>query len=221
MTTLALYAQTDFSWFNEQYSYWVSQLNKKDKTRYTLMKSKVKQKQMVLSRALISHALNQFNCSLQSGYEILNYNTLKIPNRIKPFSLSITHSGSIAAIILSDQSVKLGIDIEQLKTRNFAELAKEVCTKVEIILINKRNNIQNDFYKLWTVKESLAKASQSTLTALYQCDCSSTLLNETGKLFWQGDSYYFENFKYHGYIGTVVTDKEHIAPIKITLLHSE
>jgi phosphopantetheinyl transferase (holo-ACP synthase) len=207
MTTIALSAHIDSPWFTEQFSYWFTQLNEKEKQRYTLMKSKRKQQQMLLSRALIVKALTKFNCSLNSAYEIDNYSTLILFDNMQSFSISITHSGTMAAIILSDQSLKLGIDIERIKNRNFTELAAEICTKNELTLIYERDDIEADFYQLWTIKESLAKASQSSLTHLYQCDCSAALLNNIGKIHWNNLDYYFNHISIQGYKGAIVTNE--------------
>lgn len=208
MSTIALSAQIDAPWFNKHYLFWVAQLNEKEASRYSLMKSKIKQQQMVLSRALIFHALTEFDYSLNSDYEIINYNTLVLSNISQTFSISITHSGTMAAIILSDQHLSLGIDIEKIKKRNFTELIEEIATRKEIGLINDRKNFQEDFYQLWTVKESLAKASQCSLTDLYQCDCSSALLGDVGTIDWQDIKYYFNYVNYQGYKGTIVVNKK-------------
>jgi len=169
------------------------------------MKSKRKQQQMLLSRALIAKALAKFNCSLNGAYNIVNYASLVLDNT-KTFSISISHSGTMAAIVLSDRPIKLGIDIEQIKQRNFTELATEICTTKELSLLNKRDNIEEDFYQLWTMKESLAKASQSSLTCLYQCDCSTALMNNLDSIHWQNNRYTFNQIFIPSYKGTIITN---------------
>lgn len=208
MTTIALSADIEAPWFIEQYPYWLTQLNEQESHRYVLMKSKRKQQQMLLSRALISKALAQFNRTLNSTYQILNYSTLVFPDSAQTYTLSITHSGTMAAIILSDNPLRLGIDVEQIKTRNFPELAKEICTNNELALIKERVNIEADFYQLWTVKESLAKASQSPLTDLYQCDCSAALTKEQSNIHWGGVKYTLNCLTIQGYKGTIVRNSE-------------
>lgn len=207
MTTVVRFARIDAIWFTEKQTYWLSQLNNKETHRYTSMKSKQKQQQMLLSRALIAQALTNFNCSLDSAYNIINYSSLALPNRAQNFSISITHSGMMAAIILSDQPVKLGIDIEQIKKRNYIELTSEICTLNELTLIHSRKSIAEDFYQLWTVKESLAKASQCSLIDLYRCDCSAALNNHLGIINWQGIDYTFNHLNIQGYKGTITTNK--------------
>lgn len=208
MTTIALLAHIDAPWFTEQLSYWESQLNSAENHRYALMKNQRKQQQMLLSRALIAKALAKFDCALtlNNAYEIINYSTLILSNSSQIFSTSITHSGDMAAVIISERPLKLGIDIEQIKKRNFPELAQEICTTQELTLINERKDIEADFYQLWTVKESLAKASKSPLTDLYQCDCSAALINDSGTIKWQDDNYTFNHINMAGYKGTIVAN---------------
>jgi phosphopantetheinyl transferase len=215
MTIIALSAHIDAPWFTGDLSGWASQLNAQEKHRYSLMKNKRKQQQMLLSRALLSQALTAFDCSLNTAYEIINYSTLLLVNTAQTFSISISHSGTMAAIILSDKSLKLGIDIEQIKKRNFTQLVDEICTRNELALVHRRKNIETDFYQLWTIKESLAKASQTSLISLYQCDCSAALIDEMGIVRWQNIDYYFNHIEMIGYKGTVTTNEKVIKPIKI------
>jgi phosphopantetheinyl transferase len=218
MTTIALSAHIESPWFAEQHIYWFSQLNSQEAHRYTAMKSKRKQQQMLLSRALIAKALAKFECSLNGAYDIVNYASLILRNTKQTFSISITHSGTMAAIILSDRPIKLGIDIEKIKIRSFTELATEICTTNELTLLNKRDNIEEDFYQLWTIKEALAKASQSALTSLYQCDCSAALMKNVGTIHWQNCIYHFNHITIQGYKGSITTDKKQNLPSKVNHL---
>ena len=208
MSTVVLYADINDSWFIHQYAAWQNILNSKEQERFGLMKSTVKKKQLVMSRYLIHQALLKLNYSLNNAYEIVNYNRLVIPNVKQLFSLSITHSGNVAAIILSDQPLKLGIDVEQVKLRNFTELVQEICTPEEISLLAKKNNIQENFYQLWTAKEALAKACNLSLFDCYRCNCTSVLHSDEGIIFWQGDRYFFNRLKYTGTFGIVMCNDE-------------
>jgi phosphopantetheinyl transferase len=215
MTIIALSAKITAPWFSEHIPYWTAQLNTQEKQRYALMKNQRKRQQMLLSRALIAQALTKFNCTLNTAYDIINYSTLVLLETAQTFSISISHSGTMAAIILSDNSLRLGIDIEKIKKRNFKELATEICTKNELALLHKREDIETDFYQLWTIKESLAKASQTSLTRLYQCNCSAAIINNIGIIPWQGIDYQFNYIEILGYKGTIITDETHLKPIEI------
>jgi len=210
MSTFVFYADISDSWFVHQYAHWQNILNIKEQERFRLMKSTIKKQQLVMSRYLIHQALFKLGYSINNNYNIVNYNRLTLPNVKQSFSISITHSGNIAAIILSDQSLRLGIDVEQAKLRNFTELAPEICTAEEIAFIAKNNNIQEDFYQLWTAKEALAKACQLSLFDCYRCNCTAVLLNEQGKILWQGESYFFNRLKCADTFGIIMCNEEKV-----------
>lgn len=219
MKTFIFYADTNAPWFIEQFPLWLKMLNNEEQQRFTLMKSKIKQKQLVLSRCLIHQALVALNYSLDDGYQIVNYNRLFLPNVEQPLSLSISHSGHIAALVLSEKSLALGIDVEQLKLRKFTELAQEFCTPEEILHLAKSKNGQADFYQLWTAKEALAKACRLPLFDCYLCNCLSVLLNEQGKIFWQGECYYFTRFKCQDTLGIIMANNEQTVQTDILQFH--
>lgn len=215
MKTFILYADINASWFIEQFSLWVKILNDEEQQRFSLMKSEIKQKQLVLSRCLIHQALVALKYSLDDGYQIVNYTRLFLPNVEQPFSLSISHSGNIAAIVLSEKSLALGIDVEQLKFRKFTELAKEFCTPEEISHLAKNKNSQADFYQLWTAKEALAKACNLPLFECFRCNCISVLLKEQGVIFWQGECFYFNRFKCQNTLGIIMANHEQAVQMDI------
>ena len=66
---------------------------------------------------------------------------------------SLSHSGDYVACIISD--VPCGIDIERhSERRDYEKIAKRICTDRELVNITNRE----DFYQLWTLKESVMKA---------------------------------------------------------------
>ena len=70
--------------------------------------------------------------------------------------LSISHSGGIAAVALSDREV--GLDIQLPETRNLLSVARIAFHEHEIEILKKSHDIQSDFFKLWCLKESYMKA---------------------------------------------------------------
>lgn len=219
MKTFIFYADINASWFVEQFSQWVNILNDEEQQRFSLMKNKVKQKQLVLSRCLIHQALLTLEYSLDDGYQIVNYNRLFLPNVEQPFSLSISHSGNIAAIILSEKSLAVGIDVEQLKLRQFTELAQEFCTPEEMSHLATSQNNQEEFYQLWTAKEALAKACSLPLFECYRCNCTSVLLNEQGVIYWQGEWYYFNRFECQNILGILMANNEQAVQTELLQFH--
>ncbi|WP_076418910.1 4'-phosphopantetheinyl transferase superfamily protein [Colwellia sp. UCD-KL20] len=227
MSVFVLYAKVSDSWFIEQYNQSISLLNGQEKKRFDKMKSSLKRQQFLLSRVLLLQAATQLlqqkslilkaedeqieNSCLENSqiktYQIENYTQLLI-NQKYSFSISITHSGSVAAVCISSQQLKLGIDIEKIKPRNFVELAKEFCVEEELTILNNKQYDAYYFYKLWTAKEALTKATQANLTDLFSFNCSNILIKNIGRFDFNHSifSYHTSNLSYEldAYIGTVV-----------------
>lgn len=227
MSVFVLYAKVSDSWFIEQYNQCISLLNNQEKKRFVKMKSSLKRQQFLLSRVLLLQAATQLlqqksqtikaedepiehsylESSLIKTYQIENYSKLLI-NQKYNLSISITHSGSIAAVCISSQELKLGIDIEKIKPRNFVELAQEFCVEEELTLLKDNQYEPNCFYKLWTAKEALTKATQANVTDLFSFNCSNVLIKNIGVFDFNHSlfSYHTRNLSYEleAYIGTVI-----------------
>lgn len=210
MLEFVLYAKITDSWFNEQYEQLIALLNDQDKKRFDQMRSLLKREQLVLSRFLLRQAVlelsKEHNYRVES-YKIENHNTLTI-NQQDCFSISITHSGIIAAVCISTQKIKLGIDIEKVKPRNFIELSAEICTPAELTHIKSEKYQPVSFYLLWTAKEALTKATAVNLRDSFAFDCSTTLKDSYG-VFKINKTQFFYNtinltYKSEHFVGTVV-----------------
>lgn len=70
--------------------------------------------------------------------------------------ISISHSGGIVSLALSDTPV--GIDIQQHTERDFFSIGKMVFCESEMKCLIESNNIEKTFYDLWCLKESYMKA---------------------------------------------------------------
>lgn len=70
--------------------------------------------------------------------------------------ISISHSGGIAAAALSPNPI--GLDIQEHTRRKFLSVAKIVFCKSEIEWLKSSDNIEEDFFNLWCLKESYMKA---------------------------------------------------------------
>ncbi|XPF95691.1 4'-phosphopantetheinyl transferase family protein [Colwellia sp. RE-S-Sl-9] len=227
MSVFILYAKVSDSWFIEQYNQYIPLLNHEDKNRFNTMKSPLKRQQFLLSRVLLLQAATQLlqqksltlkaegepkeNSYLEIAqiktYQIENYTQLLI-NQKYSFSISITHSGSVAAVCISSQQLKLGIDIEKIKPRKFVELAQEFCVEDELTLLNNKQYDSYYFYKLWTAKEALTKATQANLTDLFSFNCSNVLIKNIGTFNFNHSLFSYNTCNLYNesetYIGTVV-----------------
>ncbi|MFV2029749.1 4'-phosphopantetheinyl transferase family protein [Neisseria sp. S1] len=73
--------------------------------------------------------------------------------------LSLSHSKGAA--VLADAAIELpiGVDIEYICTRDFPNLAAYSCSGQEQTWLAARGWLAVDFYRFWTLKESLIKAA--------------------------------------------------------------
>ena len=84
-------------------------------------------------------------------YEDISEENEKSRKDLIHFSLS--HSGDYVACIISDKPC--GIDIEKHnEKRDYEKISKRVCTENELTFISDAD----DFYSIWTLKESVMKA---------------------------------------------------------------
>lgn len=96
---------------------------------------------------------------------------------------SLSHSGDYVACIISD--VPCGIDIERhSERRDYEKIAKRICTDRELVNITNRE----DFYQLWTLKESVMKAVGLGL-ALDMRKIEIERVNERYEIMTEGKKY--------------------------------
>ena len=74
---------------------------------------------------------------------------------------NISHSGNYVACVFSD--IPVGIDI-QIKDKANINIAKRFFTEKEYDYINKSDNPENTFIRMWTLKESYLKCIGSGLS---------------------------------------------------------
>ena len=84
------------------------------------------------------------------------------------FNTCISHSHGLVGVALNLAKTEFGFDIEKISLkRPFEKLAKHFYHPDEIALITKPSNTQaNTFFRIWTLKESLAKATSRPIAKL-------------------------------------------------------
>lgn len=70
--------------------------------------------------------------------------------------ISISHSGGIACVAISDKEV--GIDVQSPGKRNYLSIARVAYHEQEIERLKTSTDIKTDFFNLWCLKESYMKA---------------------------------------------------------------
>lgn len=93
-----------------------------------------------------------------SGNELFNikYNKYDRPFLNKDFDFNISHSGEYVLIAIA-KKVRLGIDIEKIKKIEFNDF-HNVMSEEQWQDIHKSSNMEETFFKYWTIKESVIKA---------------------------------------------------------------
>ncbi|HTQ27539.1 MAG TPA: 4'-phosphopantetheinyl transferase superfamily protein [Puia sp.] len=75
---------------------------------------------------------------------------------------NIAHSGDYVLIALADS--ELGVDLEKMEDSfNYEEVLSMSFSPAELAFIQKAENQRSCFYRLWTIKEALAKATSRGL----------------------------------------------------------
>lgn len=92
-----------------------------------------------------------------------------------PLNICISHSGGYVLLYLSTQSFAVGVDIEKYKAkRDILTLAEHFYHPFETALVKQAGD--SAFYRLWTLKEALAKASKLGVGDLLAQNTASRLM---------------------------------------------
>lgn len=101
------------------------------------------------------------------------------PQTRAPFRISISHSQNRVAAAIS-QNVPIGIDIECHKPRRFAALANHYFSAAEAqtVSASPASSQQEIFYRLWCIKEAVAKLRGEGINSPLLGTDSSTLCRQ-------------------------------------------
>lgn len=140
-------------------------------------KNQITKKEYVASRLLlkllVKSTLPEFsNVPLNAINTSFNQSTAKLELHINECVINtcISHSHGFVGVALNLESEAFGFDLEKISlTRPFEKLAKHFYHTDEVILITSQPNTQsqaNTFFRIWTLKESLAKATGRPIAKL-------------------------------------------------------
>lgn len=149
--------------------------------------------------------------SMAAGYliqkytpeEPLFYNDYGKPMKNDCF-FNVAHSFDYVSFVKAD--VPCGIDIEKLREQK-ETLKKYAFSKEE----QKQIRSPEDFYRLWTRKEAIAKAQGFGLSGRALTEIPS---NEGNSIYF-GKNYYTKTILYHNYVLSVSLEKDTFDDIKI------
>ena len=143
----------------KNYEALLSKEEKKRLNRTSALKAKTS---FVVGRVLIKTTLAKIlNCkSTDIILRATPKGRLELEFPISNLSFNLSHSNNLVVLGVSD--MRIGIDIEFIKKRNFVEIAESFFTAEEFNLLKKANSLeeqQNLFYKYWTLKEAFIKCN--------------------------------------------------------------
>lgn len=172
-----------------------SYLNTEDQDRFNAYTNTARKRQFGMARWLIKQVLKRhFGLAESHTYQLHNYTQWIVTAESKSFAVSISHSGVYVAVVVTESDVRLGVDVEKHKIRNYSELLEGFATLAERQLITNSSAQKNNFYRLWTAKEALLKATQKTLLDIAKVDLSACFSLADGKV---ANHHYFFSFIGH------------------------
>ncbi len=140
----------------------LSELSEDERRRFHSTKSLVAQKQLLLGRVLlrklISEKLNCASANIQFSQNI--HGRLELHSPIKNLNFNLSHSKNWLGIAFAEEAV--GLDLEFMKERNYTEIARQLFSQTEINYLEKNLSKEN-FYILWTLRESFIKCLGESL----------------------------------------------------------
>ncbi len=149
----------------------------------------------IASRFIIKKALSQLlKCALTQIETRFNDKVSRLEafyqNQLINASISISHSKGVVAVAISNITSLFGLDIEKISLkRPFVKLAEHFYHNEEVKLIKNEPKPELIFYRIWTLKEALAKTlclpiAQLLSTNVFENIADNNLYSLSGQ--WQG-----------------------------------
>lgn len=127
-------------------------------------------KEYITSRFLIKTIISHhFNISYHTIQLCFNHNLKKLQaivnNQPLPINISLAHSKGMVFFVINEENVLLGVDVEyQDSNRDITAVSESYFHPSETKSLTKNDHTR--FYQLWTLKESLAKATGQSIFEL-------------------------------------------------------
>lgn len=164
---------TDLNRFNIDDEQLNNVLNGEEKKRVDKFKHQSRKKQFSMARWLIKIALrDKFEIDFNHNYQLKEFRYWTVVGTNQQFSVTISHSKNIVAVAVTAANQSIGIDVEKHKARDYFALAKSFTHPNELKTLIQSVNKETVFYKLWTAKEALYKASETTFDEISNIDLS-------------------------------------------------
>ena len=173
-------------------------LSPTEKARLDGLKQAQRQKQYLLSRAMIRVAFSR-HYNLPLSHWLLEENQNAPPTVVntpdKPCFLSLSHSADCILLAISEQAV--GLDVEQISTdRPHQKIAERVFTPKQCKTLRRlpQDEAILYFYHLWTSKESLVKLAKPKI--------KTTMFSTTP---WETHNYFSGHAQFGDYYASILS----------------
>ena len=186
-----------------------SHLNEDDQRRFSAYKNTARKRQFGVGRWAIKMGLQCiYGLPVSHRYELHEHRLWIESAQLREFSVSISHSGQYVAVLIASAGCAIGVDVEQHKNRNYSELLERFATVNECELVASSDVPGQTFYRLWTAKEALLKASQKSLGEISREDMSACFLSTDCQV--GGHYYYFRLLGEESYSLSLVCNKQFV-----------
>lgn len=133
----------------------------------------------------------------------------ELRSELNKIRFNVSHSGELILIAISDTAI--GVDIERIETSfNYSDILRHSFSEQEINQIEQEADSRDFFFRLWTRKEALAKASSKGLDdELRDIPCLDGLHNIEEELIGLSGNLQLQSFNIdHVYIGSIACQAE-------------
>lgn len=170
-------------------------LSLSDRQRIGRMQKEIDRARSRIGRSLLRHALSELNIREEAVSEI-EWDEYQKPfiKSIYPLQFSISHAGQLVVCVTS--FCKVGVDVEKIDDSFDFELCGTagVFSPSEMKFMEQSANPRLDFFRLWTLKESVLKANGTGFS--FPADHVETLTNP---VMVQNERYYTFHEFMNGY----------------------
>lgn len=155
------YTKLESNFSNELFDLYLNELS--ISFRKNIMKRLMIQDRLtaLFGKLLLLHGLKKYGYE-KKDMDRLSYNTYGRPFIDSHIDFNISHSDAIVICAISFVS-RVGIDIEKIRDIKVDDFDR-IFTESELNLLKKSTNCIKDFFRLWTIKESIIKADGSGLS---------------------------------------------------------
>ncbi|WP_430408755.1 4'-phosphopantetheinyl transferase family protein [Kordia sp.] len=171
----------------------------------------------LLGRLLLQHGLKKINKGIHIE-ELLEYSAYGKPKlKEQQINFNISHSGHIVICVLTNTS-EIGIDIEKMHNVNIEDFKTQMTTS-EWDNIDTATNKTEAFFKYWTQKEAVVKASGKGFSIpLNSFEISNDQVNINNEDFFLKEIILDKNYKCHIAFKEEL-DATILEPLKVDQLH--